>query len=136
MLNQTSIIGNNSSSSNNDARTRLLEKRNGEKRTLENDDDDDEHENDSLFHNKCLKNVLIVNENENSHKKREIKRVLNENDVTFISKSMITCKICLNKFYDVIIIEGEANNNNRNNNRIYQLELCKCKFCLNVSVFF
>ena len=43
------------------------------------------------------------------------------------SKKLFTCKICLNRFED--------NAHATKTNCLYQLESCKCKFCLNVSSF-
>jgi hypothetical protein len=99
--------------------------------------------------NKCLKSFIIVNENEN---------VVNTSSSSYSSSTlkMITCKICLNKFYDDVLAaaaispfldddDNDEENKNANNNKLpvqiinstinklYQLESCKCKFCQNVS---
>lgn len=42
------------------------------------------------------------------------------------SSYLFTCKICLNKF-------DESDDTIKSNNCLYQIQLCKCKFCKNVN---
>ena len=54
---------------------------------------------------------------------------------------LFTCKICLNKFSENACQESSPIGGDgggidiNNNNKLFQIEACKCKFCVNVSGF-
>ena len=115
MFNTSSKISSSSSNSNSNGRTKLFDKL--EKKRRSNDK--------RILNNEALESFVIINENESENAEDQC---VDE----FTPLKLITCKICLNKFCDVND-NNETTNNNKN--RLHQLELCKCKFCLNVSLF-
>jgi hypothetical protein len=50
------------------------------------------------------------------------------------SGNLTKCKICFNKYADLSRAD-ETSGKSSSHQRIYQLNSCKCKFCIDVSVF-